>query len=228
MGAHERQLRAELPKGETRQRLIAAALEEFAQRGFASARVRHIVDQARANLAAVNYHFGGKEGLYRATLAHLAERRPSARTTTQRRGRSPQQRLERRVYALLERFLVNTQGAALGRILAHEAMNPTAHLEDVIAESLRPELAEIRQLLAAIVPDASEESVAHAAVGVLGQCLLYQFAQPALARVHPHMPRGRTLCRTVSLHVTSLTVAGLRGLANGLQPSRESAARLQV
>ena len=211
MEAHEREIRVDLPKSETRQRLIVAASEEFALRGYANARVRHIVDQARVNLAAVNYHFGGKEGLYRATLAHLSAHKPR-RTPLQRRGGTPQQRLERRVYALLERYLVHTHGAVLGRILAHEAMNPTVHLEDVIAETLRPDLADLRELLADIVPSASAESIGLAAIGILGQCLLYQYAQPALARVFPEMPQGRALCRTVSLHVTSLTIAGLQGL----------------
>src|SRR5437660_1387164 len=107
MPAQDTGLRVEAPKGETRQRLIAAASEEFAQRGFANARVRHIVGQARANLAAVNYHFGGKEGLYRATLQYLAERRPLPRQPAQRRGRTPREQLERRVYGLLERFLMH-------------------------------------------------------------------------------------------------------------------------
>jgi len=211
MEAQEREIRVDLPKSETRQRLIVAASEEFALRGYANARVRQIVDQARVNLAAVNYHFGGKEGLYRATLAHLCAYKPR-RPSAQRRGGTPQQRLERRVYALLERYLVHTHGAVLGRILAHEAMNPTSHLEDVIAETMRPDLGEIRDLLAETVPGACPQAIALAAVGILGQCLLYQYAQPALARVFPDMPQGRALCRTVSLHVTSLTIAGLQGL----------------
>ena len=210
MEAQEKTLRTEGSRGETRQRLIAAASEEFAQRGFANARVRHIVDQARVNLAAVNYHFGGKEGLYRATLAFLAGQRP-VRPPAQRRDVSARARLERRIFRLIERFL-QPQGSALGRILAHEAMNPTTHIEDVIAESLRPELAQLHALLQELVPGAEPDAVDLAAVGVLGQCLLYQFAHPALARVFPQMPAGRTLCREVSRHVAALTLVGLAGL----------------
>jgi AcrR family transcriptional regulator len=207
MLAQEKTLRSEGSRSETRVRLIAAASEEFAQRGFANARVRHIVEQAHANLAAVNYHFGGKQGLYRATLAFLADQRP-ATPPAQRRRLSARARLERRIFRLIERFL-KPQGSALGRILAHEAMNPTTQIEDVIAESLRPELAQLRALLQELVPEAEATAIDLAAIGLLGQCLLYQFAHPALVRVFPQIPAGRELCRQASRHIAALTVAGL-------------------
>ena len=49
---------------ETRERLIESATRLFAERGFAKVTVREICKAARANVAAVNYHFGGKNGLY--------------------------------------------------------------------------------------------------------------------------------------------------------------------
>ena len=53
---------------ETRQRLLQAAAEVFAARGFRQATVREICRRAQANLAAVNYHFRDKEGLYADVL----------------------------------------------------------------------------------------------------------------------------------------------------------------
>ena len=48
----------------TKARLLEAAGEEFAEKGYEAARIRTICDRAGANLAAVNYHFGDKEQLY--------------------------------------------------------------------------------------------------------------------------------------------------------------------
>ena len=48
----------------TKARLLEAAGEEFAEKGFELARVRAICERAGANLAAINYHFGDKEQLY--------------------------------------------------------------------------------------------------------------------------------------------------------------------
>jgi len=59
---------------ETRQRLLEAAAEVFAQKGFWEATHAEICAKARANTAAVNYHFGSKENLYVEAWKHAFER----------------------------------------------------------------------------------------------------------------------------------------------------------
>ena len=130
-----------------RRRLIDAASEEFARHGYASARVRQIVDAAQVNLAAVNYYFGGKEGLYRATLRHLAVQSNGAAHPASPSARSPEHRLQRRIHAILERF-IGSRPSPLGRILAHEAMAPTGNVESLFdGTTTPPELEQLRDLL---------------------------------------------------------------------------------
>jgi AcrR family transcriptional regulator len=57
----ERKLDAE----RSRRLLLDAALDEFAAKGYAGARVQDIADRAGVNKQLINYYFGGKEGLYR-------------------------------------------------------------------------------------------------------------------------------------------------------------------
>jgi len=65
----------EEPKAEpstSKEKILAAAQEEFAVRGFEGARVDSIAQAAKANKAMIYYHFGSKEGLYRAAIqAHV-------------------------------------------------------------------------------------------------------------------------------------------------------------
>ena len=50
----------------SRERLLTAALEEFAAKGFAGARVQDIAARAGVNKQLISYYFGGKEGLGQA------------------------------------------------------------------------------------------------------------------------------------------------------------------
>src|SRR5947209_20539236 len=58
---------------ETRDSLLEAAIAVFSAKGFEGGSVREITQAAKANQAAINYHFGGKEGLYREVLKASVE-----------------------------------------------------------------------------------------------------------------------------------------------------------
>jgi len=53
---------------ETRDRILQAALQAFAAQGFDGATTRQIADAAGVNLGLLQYHFGGKEKLWRAAV----------------------------------------------------------------------------------------------------------------------------------------------------------------
>lgn len=59
----------------TQAQLIAAARHLFAKKGYAGTSVKEIADLASVNISLVSYHFGGKEGLYKACLEPLVERK---------------------------------------------------------------------------------------------------------------------------------------------------------
>ncbi|MBL4689819.1 MAG: helix-turn-helix transcriptional regulator [Nannocystaceae bacterium] len=56
--------------GEAADTLLHAGARLFAQRGYEGASVRAICEAAGANVNAISYHFGGKQGLYDAVLGH--------------------------------------------------------------------------------------------------------------------------------------------------------------
>lgn len=57
---------------ETRRRLVAAGLDLFARHGFNAVTTRQLAEAAGVNQAAIPYHFGGKEGVYRAVAERVA------------------------------------------------------------------------------------------------------------------------------------------------------------
>ncbi len=58
---------------DTQRRVIEAAIEVFGRLGFEGASTRALMERAGANLAAIPYHFGGKQGLYRAAAKVIAD-----------------------------------------------------------------------------------------------------------------------------------------------------------
>lgn len=64
MNSQRKRLDAE--SADTRNRLLDAGVRLFAENGFKGVSVRELCTEANANVAAIQYHFGGKEGLYQA------------------------------------------------------------------------------------------------------------------------------------------------------------------
>lgn len=62
-----------MKKISTKDKIIEAAIHEFAEKGYEQATTRDILDQAGANVAAINYYFKGKQGLYVEILLHIVE-----------------------------------------------------------------------------------------------------------------------------------------------------------
>ena len=76
----------------TKERILGAAEELFAQHGFAGTSLRQVTSRADVNIAAVNYHFGSKENLVNEVFRRRMDDMTAARL------------------ALLERALVERPG----------------------------------------------------------------------------------------------------------------------
>src|SRR3954451_22867648 len=121
----------------TRQRLLEVAGEVFAEQGFKNATVRDICKRADANVAAVNYHFGDKEGLYNATLQHwigeAVEQFPMLMGVPE--SAPPEDRLRGFIRGTLSRMLHAGAAGWHGQLMAREMVEPTAALDGMIASS---------------------------------------------------------------------------------------------
>ena len=204
--------------GDIPRRLIEAASEAFARHGFAGTRVRDIVRAADVNLASVNYYFGGKEGLYAATLKELASQRQDSfpATPASPRAETIEESLARHVLAILERFVQGDGESNLGRILAHESMNPTAYFDLLVADIMRPEIERVRALVLRATDGRIEpEDATRATMGILGQCLFYLFARGAVEKLHPRMQHDREAREALARHIARFSLGGLAALAPG-------------
>ena len=56
----------------TQNSLLETAISEFGAKGIEGASTREIAAKAGTAMSSITYHFGGKEGLYRAAAEHIA------------------------------------------------------------------------------------------------------------------------------------------------------------
>lgn len=84
-----------MPTRTTQDRILAAALTEFAEHGFAGARVDRMARKARLNKAMLYYHFGSKAKLYRFTIQRLLEQLAERLETIARAAEPADAKLDR-------------------------------------------------------------------------------------------------------------------------------------
>jgi AcrR family transcriptional regulator len=202
---------------ETRERLLNAAGEVFAEHGFKGATVRDICSRAGANIAAVNYYFRDKEGLYTTCLAQWAQ------TALQKYppllGLAPDAPAEDRLAAFIRSFLLrlldNSRYAWHGKLMSREMFEPTGALDRMVEEMVRP----LSQLLGGILREllgpagAEDDLVRRGVFSVVGQCLFYHFAQPVVRRLNG-LPEHYSAddIDAIARHVTRFTASALRDL----------------
>jgi len=199
----------------TRERLLEAAGEVFAEVGFRNATVRDICARAGANIAAVNYHFRDKDGLYAAVLrsAHdtAAEHHPFS--VGQAAARSAEERLGAFVTTFMNRLFEEGRPAWQPRLMAREMVEPTGALDQVVDGSIRPRF----ELLASIVvdllgPAATEDRVRLCGVSIVGQCLLYHHCRPVVQRLFPGDTYTAERTRARAAHVVEFSLGGIAAI----------------
>jgi AcrR family transcriptional regulator len=200
---------------DTRQRLIDAAAEVFARKGYRRATVREIVRLADANLNAVNYHFGDKQKLYEAVFASLHQRMDGDKELARIKDPTlaPEERLHLFVYALLKRALSNGHRPHRDRLMAMEMADPSSVLDMVVERFIRPRF----NLLAGIVrellgEEASGRQVELAATSIIGQCIHLVHGRPITSRLMPYLAHSEDMIEELAEHVTRFSMAALRNV----------------
>jgi AcrR family transcriptional regulator len=132
----------------TRDRIIRVAERLFAENGFAGTSVREITNEAGVNVAAVNYHFGGKEALYQQTfrrllneLRHIRIRRIRADMKEAGENAALEDFLLSFAHAFVEPLVANGRGQLFMALFDHEMHQPRVptgvFLRDLVGPMLR-------------------------------------------------------------------------------------------
>ena len=178
------------PSDITRERIMKAAERLFAERGYDATSIRAIVAKARVNQAAINYHFDGKDGLYREVLraAFRALTEQQLEHADEMKAMSREAALAEFIRRQLRPLLGRDEYSRHMRILNWETVRPTAVFRKLLSEEAAPFMGLAVELVRRFQPEADQRTLVAAAVWLVGQCSVFlrnreQLADPPLGLV---------------------------------------------
>jgi len=225
---HSSNGRPDVSQAATRQLLLEAAGEVFAERGFKAASVREICQRAGANVAAVNYHFGDKETLYAEVLKYALRcaREQYPPTFGLRKGATVEQRLQAFVHSFLLRIFDGARSSWHGRLMSHEMLEPTGALEGTVKSEIRPMFEELQEIIRDLLPPRPEpEVVRRCAFSIVSQCVFFHHCRPVVVRMFPNMKFDPARIAELAEHISHFSMLAIKGL--GRSQGRGAKKRVQ-
>jgi len=201
---------------ETRERVLRSAAQLFADRGFKKVTVREICRAARANVAAVNYHFGDKGGLYREVLQLAIDtmRATSAAARVAGTGQSADDRLRRYIHVSLCRVIGDANASWISRLINREIADPTPAFATLVARGVRPRIDDLSAIVADIIGcSPTDERVLRCVARIHAQCVLF-VPHPAASRLRSKLQLRSENIDGVAEHIADFSLAGIRAIAS--------------
>jgi AcrR family transcriptional regulator len=201
---------------ETRQRLLEAAARLFAEHGFNKVTVRAICEEARTNIAAVNYHFRDKLSLYREVVQMVADimDRTKSEALDAGEGQSAEEQLRGYIRIFLHRLLDPEANSWMDKLMLRELMDPSPALDLIIEKGIKPSSERLRRVLGRLLDLPFDDwRVVQCALSVQGQCLFYRMSKPVATRWQPGFRYTPEVIDGIAHHIAEFSLAGIRAVA---------------
>jgi AcrR family transcriptional regulator len=204
----------------TKDRILAAAGDIFGKMGFKDATIRRIAQAAEVNIAAINYHFRDKEGLYGAVLEDVFRTGFSRFPATMDlpADADPGQRLRAFIRAMFYR-LQSGEGwggiSGRGRLIARELLDPSPAFEAILDRYIKPH----KELLTAIIVDImggnpGPEKLLPCAISIIGQCIYYAFASGVIRKISAEDAPTEANIERLADFVWRFSLGGIEAIKN--------------
>ncbi len=192
----------------TKERLLEAAGEEFAEKGFQGATIRSICTRAGANVAAVNYHFGDKEQLYVAAV--LEAHRCNVGREDVPEGLEPAEELRLHIRHFLSHILAIGQiGDWHQTLMLREMLRPTLASDTLVRDVIRPKFERLKELLQRIKPGLEGRRLDAMVFTIIGQCLHYRVGRSIAERLIGPEAFAKLDVDFLTAHISGVTLAAL-------------------
>ena len=197
----------------TKDRILGAAEELFAQNGFSGTSLRQVTSRADVNIAAVNYHFGSKENLINEVFRRRMDDMSTQRLERLARSQAAHPgQLEPILAAFVEPALTLAQdrmsGGAFIRVIARAYAEKNEGLRGFLSEQYGHVLREFARAIAVCVPHLSKEQL-YWRLDYLAGALTYAMADFGLIKRPPGVSEASHRARAAE-ELIRFAGAGLR------------------
>jgi TetR/AcrR family transcriptional regulator, regulator of cefoperazone and chloramphenicol sensitivity len=201
----------------TRAKLLEAAGHLFAEKGFDRATGKEICERAGANAAAVNYYFGGMEGLHAAVIWEAHSRLVTFEAlSTAIAGKADAKAKLDAVMGLFVEVLTGPASTSwVLRVLGREVVAPSAAVDVLRQQEFLPKSHILKTLVGELMglpPD--HPAVARGCLSVMAPCvLLLIFDREMLKSAFPTLGLGAEDRPAIARHLVQYAMAGLAAVA---------------
>jgi AcrR family transcriptional regulator len=199
------------PSKTTSDRIIKAASRVFAESSFQGASVRRIVARADVNQAAINYHFGSKEALYRAVLQKALQVLMKDDAAAQAASDdSREAALRRFVRQQLRPMTARDESSDYLRIFGWETVRPSPVFRKFMAAEGAPFFGSVTALVRRFLPEgASDQQAILGALWLFGQCSIFVRNREQLANPPLQLKVDQGLVESLVDTITGWAIGGL-------------------
>ena len=207
----------------TKQRVLESACRLFAEKGYRDATVHEICEEAHANIAAVNYYFGGKDKLYDAAWRHAYQQTTEARGPTL--GAASERTAEEQIRHFVRGRLddVSSDGPAsyFWQILGKEHAEPTFDHRSIFLAVFKPLGERLMGLMKVLLGEGASDTQAWLCVfSLIGQIVFFmhhrRMSERALGKEAPGPFDPETVCD----HLIRFSFGGIRATRSAVEDAR--------
>ena len=174
---------------ETKERILKAAGDIFGNKGFKDTTIRAIAQAAEVNIAAINYHFRDKEGLYGVVLEDVFKtgftRFPALLEQESESGAEEQ--LRTFIHSMFYRLQSNEGWGGFtgkGTLIARELLDPSPALEPVLDRYIKPHKDMLVSIIADVMQtDPEQDLLRPCAISIISQCIYYALASRVITKI---------------------------------------------
>ncbi|MEJ2313445.1 MAG: TetR/AcrR family transcriptional regulator [Nitrospirota bacterium] len=198
----------------TRRKLIDSARKLFLERGYEGVSIRDVTEAAGANVASINYHFGGKENLYREVFRELLTARVSdilGRLDAVISEKSPPDLgkvFRTYLEGLLGEFLVSGEAQNFAKLVSNEMSENGLASEILVREAAVPIHRVLKGAILAARPDIADIKASLIIASIFGQ--MFHFVRARHVIEHT-MARSydEEFVRVIMDHIVEFSLKGM-------------------